>query len=55
MPILYLDPGSTSFVVQAIAATALGCLFFFKNMWLRVKTFFGPKQKKEDDNNPTST
>ena len=38
--LLYIDPGSGSFLVQAIIAGALGVAFFFKNFTASVKTFF---------------
>ncbi len=44
---LYLDPGSGSYLVQAIIAAILGALFYFKNIWWRVKAFFF-KPKKDD-------
>jgi len=47
--LLYIDPGSGSFLVQAIIAAVLSSLFFFKNAWLRVKFFFTGKSKKEKD------
>jgi hypothetical protein len=37
---LYLDPGSGSFLVQAIIAAVLGIGFFFKNIVASVKHFF---------------
>jgi hypothetical protein len=37
---LYLDPGSGSFLVQAIIAAILGIGFFFKNIITAVKHFF---------------
>jgi hypothetical protein len=45
--ILYVDPGSGSYLVQAIIAAVVGALFYFKNIWWRVKAFFF-KPKKED-------
>ncbi len=51
MTILYLDPGSSSYLVQAIAAGALGALFFVKNFWFSIKAFFTGK-KKSDAQNP---
>jgi len=30
--LLYIDPGSGSYLVQAIVAAALGIAFFFKNI-----------------------
>lgn len=37
---LYLDPGSGSYLVQMIIAAILGALFYFKNLWWRIKAFF---------------
>ncbi|HEX2682305.1 MAG TPA: hypothetical protein VHL77_00130 [Ferruginibacter sp.] len=48
--LLYLDPGSGSYILQMIIAAVLGVSFFFKNFWLSVKAFFtGKKSKKEED------
>jgi len=33
--LLYIDPGSSSFLVQAIIAAVLGIGFFFKNIWAK--------------------
>jgi len=44
---LYIDPGSGSYLVQVIIAAILGVLFYFKNIWLRIKTFF-TRAKKND-------
>jgi hypothetical protein len=46
MTLLYIDPGSGSYLVQVIIAAILGGLFYFKNLWLRIKSFF-MKNKKE--------
>jgi hypothetical protein len=46
MALLYIDPGSGSYLVQVIIAAILGGLFYFKNLWLRIKSFF-MKNKKE--------
>lgn len=49
MNLLYIDPGSGSYLIQAIIAGALGVLFFFKNIALYVRHFFsrifGKKQE----------
>lgn len=48
--LLYIDPGSGSYILQMIIAAILGISFFFKNFWLAVKAFFtGKKPKKEED------
>jgi len=48
---LYIDPGSGSYLVQAIIAAILGGLFYFKRMWLRIKLFFSGKKKEQDPDN----
>jgi hypothetical protein len=37
---LYLDPGSGSYLIQAIVAAVVGFFFYFKNGWNYVKSFF---------------
>ena len=48
---LYIDPGSGSYLVQAIIAAVLGGLFYFKRIWLRIKLFFSSKKKEQDPDN----
>ena len=47
--LLYIDPGSGSYLIQAIVAGVLGVAFFFKNIMLAVRhflgRFFGKKSK----------
>ena len=38
--LLYIDPGSGSYLIQMIIAAVLGSLFFFKNIWWKIKSFF---------------
>jgi len=45
--LLYIDPGSGSYLIQVIIAAILGALFYFKNLWWKIKAFFF-KSKKED-------
>ena len=45
--LLYIDPGSGSYLIQVLIAAVLGALFYFKNLWWRIKAFFY-KPKKED-------
>jgi len=45
--LLYVDPGSGSYLIQMIIAAILGALFYFKNLWWKIKAFFW-KPKKED-------
>jgi hypothetical protein len=46
--LLYVDPGSGSYFIQAIIAAALGALFYFKSIWYRVKAFFTKKPSGKD-------
>lgn len=38
--LLYLDPGSGSYLIQVIIAAVLGVAFFFKNIVFAIKHFF---------------
>ena len=44
--LLYINPGSGSYLVQAIIAGILGALFYLKNGWIKIKSFFS--KGKED-------
>ena len=55
--LLYVDPGSGSYLVQVIIAAVLGALFYFKNLWWQIKAFFTRKkgeQPKNDTPNESS-
>jgi hypothetical protein len=43
--LLYVDPGSGSYLVQVNIAAVLGALFYFKAAWWKVKSFFTRKKK----------
>lgn len=47
--LLYIDPGSSSMIVQMLVAGALGIVFFFKNIWNFIKSFFVANKKNELD------
>lgn len=50
--ILYIDPGSGSFLFQIIIGGILSTWFFFKTFWTRMKLFFiGKKANKLPDDN----
>ncbi len=38
--LLYIDPGSGSYLIQAIIAAVLGIAFFFKNIMTLIKHYF---------------
>lgn len=52
MHLLYIDPGSGSYLAQIIAAAALGVAFFFRNIKNYIKAFFTRSAKKPKDNPP---
>lgn len=49
--LLYIDPGSGSYLVQVIIAAILGVLFYFKSAWLWVKSFFTKANKNDSSEN----
>jgi len=51
--LLYIDPGSGSYLLQMIIAAVLGASFFFKNFWFSIKAFFASKKPKKEDENDT--
>jgi hypothetical protein len=49
LPILYLDPGSGSMIIQLLVAGALAALFFFRGYWKKlIDKFRKPKGPTED-------
>ncbi len=51
--LIYIDPGSGSYLVQVIIGAVLGIAFFFKNIWAYIKSFFyRPSKKKDETNTP---
>lgn len=50
--LLYIDPGTGSYLVQLIAAAVLGVAFFFRNIKNYIRAFFSRSPKKHDDNPP---
>jgi len=51
MYLLYLDPGSGSYLIQVIIAAVLGVLFYFKSAWNWLITIIYRKklEKKEEE------
>jgi hypothetical protein len=44
--LLYIEPGSSGYLLQVVIAAVLGALFWIKMSWLRIKSFFtGNKEK----------
>jgi hypothetical protein len=48
--LLYIDPGSGSYVIQVIVAAILGAAFWIKMSWQRIKAFFSGNKVKADKN-----
>jgi hypothetical protein len=44
----YIDPGSGSYLVQAIIAAVLGAGFWIKASWHRIRAFFGGQKSAAD-------
>ena len=53
LPLMYIDPGSGSYLVQVIIAAVLGVAFYFKTIWLRIKMFFTGRKKSQPGNPDT--
>jgi len=55
-PLPYLDPGSGSFLIQLLIATALGLAIALRASWGKIKTMFGakPKPDAEEDDEDTA-
>lgn len=43
-PVLYLDPGSGSFLIQLLLAVVLGAGVAIKIYWAKIKSLFGGKK-----------
>ncbi|HNR16555.1 MAG: hypothetical protein JNK27_11570 [Chitinophagaceae bacterium] len=49
MSLLYIDPGSGSYLVQVIIGAILGIVMFFKNIKLFILSLFRRSPKKQQD------
>ncbi len=49
--LLYIDPGSGSYLVQMIIAAILGGMFYIKTIWKKIRLFF-TKSKGVSENEP---
>jgi hypothetical protein len=47
MILLYVDPGSGSYLIQLLIGAALAGLFFLKNLWWKIKYFFTRHRKND--------
>ena len=53
--LLYIDPGSGSYLVQVIIAGVLGALFYFKGLWFKFKGLFKGTDRRNKKENPQGT
>ena len=53
--LLYIDPGSGSYLVQVIIAGVLGALFYFKGLWFKFKELFKGSGRRNKKENPQGT
>jgi len=49
MQLIYIDPGSGSYLAQVIIAAVLGVVFYFKSAWIWIKSFFVKTPKNEEN------
>jgi hypothetical protein len=49
----YLDPGSGSFILQALVAMLAGAIVAINAYWTRIKSFLGLSKAAKDDSNAT--
>ena len=49
--LLYIDPGSGSYLIQVIIAAILGVAFYFKNLWWKFRSFFSKNKKDQPPKN----
>ncbi|HET9056873.1 MAG TPA: hypothetical protein VFN30_08510 [Chitinophagaceae bacterium] len=45
--LLYVDPGSTSYLLQVIIAAIVGVAVYFKTIWWKIKSIFTRRNKKD--------
>ncbi len=50
-PILYLDPGSGSILIQLAVAALLGAGLFIRSQWAKIKKLFGMSATETEDSN----
>lgn len=47
--LLYVDPGSGSYLAQVLIAAALGVALFFRNIKMYIRSFFLRSKKPKDN------
>ena len=52
-PLIYLDPGSGSFLIQLLIASLLGASVAIAASWSKIKGWFGIKSKTKEEDTDT--
>jgi hypothetical protein len=47
--LMYIDPGSGSYLVQMIIAAVLAVVFYLKSIWAKIKAFLFRNKKIDHD------
>ena len=57
LKLAYIDPGSGSFLVQALVATAAGIAVVGRRYWAAIKAFLTrtPREEGQDESEPGSS
>lgn len=56
LKLAYIDPGSGSFIVQALVATAAGLAVAARRYWSQIRALLGrPAEAAEDDEDASSS
>ena len=50
--LLYVDPGSGSYLIQVIIAAIFGAWFWLKGYWWKVKNYFSKSKPADKDEEP---
>lgn len=53
-PLLYLDPGSGSFLIQILIAALLGIGVAVRASWGKIRKYFGKRQTDEQTDDETN-
>jgi hypothetical protein len=53
MRLAYLDPGSGSFILQALVAMLAGAIVAINAYWTKIKSFLGLSKAAKDDSKAT--
>ena len=52
--LLYVDPGSGSYLIQVIIAAIFGAWFWLRGYWWKFKTYFNKEKPEKETEEPSS-